>query len=95
VTTYSFRCEEHGAVDVRRSFGAAPAVAPCPLCERPMRRVWTAPMVSLAPRAAVEAIDRAERSRTEPDVVTRLPGRPGRPGRTVAATPAQRRLPRP
>jgi hypothetical protein len=79
-------------IDVRRGFGAAPIVAPCPVCGRPMRRVWTAPMVSLAPRAAVGAIDRAERSRTEPEVVTRVPGRPGR---TIASTPAQRRLPRP
>ncbi|MCE3549901.1 zinc ribbon domain-containing protein [Pseudonocardia sp. RS11V-5] len=93
MTTYSFRCEEHGTIDVRRDFGAAPPVAPCPLCGLPMRRVWTAPMVSLAPRAAVEAIDRAERSRTEPEVVTRVPGRPGR--RTTAPTPAQQRLPRP
>jgi hypothetical protein len=58
-----------------------------------MRRVWTAPMVSLAPRAAVAAIDRAERSRTEPEVVTHVPGRPRRV--VAPTTPAQRRLPRP
>jgi hypothetical protein len=53
-------------------------------------------MVSFASRARMAAIDRAERTRDEPDVVTAPPPRPAR-GRVPATppNPALQRLPRP
>jgi hypothetical protein len=57
--------------------------------------VFTAPLLSLAPRALVRAIDRTERTRDEPDVVSSLPPAPSRRVAPVAQNPALARLPRP
>jgi hypothetical protein len=53
----------------------------------------TAPMLGLADRGRMSVIDRTERSRTEPDVVSSLPRQPGRPGARL--DPRTRALPRP
>lgn len=92
---YQYRCHRDGTVDLRWPMGAAPQRATCPLCEGAVVRSISAPMVSLAPRARVAAIDLAEKSRDAPEVVSSLPSRsPGK--RTPRATaPAQQRLPRP
>jgi hypothetical protein len=53
-------------------------------------------MVSFAPRALVAALDREEKSRYEPDVVTSLPRSGNRKATPMAPmTPALARLPRP
>jgi hypothetical protein len=57
----------------------------------------TAPMLGLADRGRMALIDRTEASRTEPAVVSGIPGAP-RPGRTAPAPrldPRTRHLPRP
>jgi hypothetical protein len=58
-----------------------------------MRRLFSPPALRLSSRALVAAIERDERSRTDPEVVTAIPARAGRPAR--ATHPAQQRLPRP
>lgn len=95
MTTYQYRCGEHGAFDVRAAMGSAPPQAACPTCDADSRRLFTAPTLRRVAPAVGAAVDRAERSREAPDVVTAPPprGRPSRP--VVPANPALQRLPRP
>ncbi|UGS37036.1 FmdB family zinc ribbon protein [Capillimicrobium parvum] len=93
---YEYRCEHHGAFDVVRDMGTAPGSIGCPACGSRARRIFSAPMTSSTPPALAAAIDHAEKTRGEPDVVTSLPPRP-RHERTAVLplTPTLRRLPRP
>ena len=96
MTTYEFRCRDDGLFDVEAPMGSAGSVASCPACGGDGARVFSAPMLALADRRLVAAIDRADKSRDEPEVVTSLPpsGR-RRTQRTVSPEPALKRLPRP
>jgi putative FmdB family regulatory protein len=95
---YEYRCERDGLFDVPAPMGRAAPARSCPACGAPSARRYGAPMLSKAgraPRGVVTAIERAERSRERPDVVTAIPT-PGR--RTPVATaqnPALQHLPRP
>ncbi|MEO8688297.1 MAG: FmdB family zinc ribbon protein [Solirubrobacteraceae bacterium] len=94
MATYEYRCEEDGAFEVTRALGTAPESVSCPACGSEGRRVFSPPMLTSTPRALVAAIDHAEKSRHEPDVVTSLP--PARRRTPVLPlTPTLRRLPRP
>lgn len=109
MSTYSYRCDRHGAVDVQLPIGTATPTRRCPSCDAHMPRVFTAPMLGLAPRAILAAIDRTRASAESPTVVTRPPdaGRRARQtpalpnparstaARSTAANPAWRRLPKP
>ena len=96
MATYQYRCDEHGLVETTRPIGTAPAELSCTACGRPARRTWSSPRLALADRRVVSLLDRTERTRESPDVVTALPARPpGRRTPQVRASPAQRRLPRP
>ena len=76
--------------------GQAADVSPCPICDDEAVRVFSAPMVLLAPPAMVAAIDRAEKTRDEPEVVSSLPRRhPSKRTPMASPNPALRRLPRP
>jgi hypothetical protein len=59
--------------------------------------VFTVPMLSLASRERMAVIDRAEKSRDEPEVVTSLPRTGHRRPRVASANtnPALQRLPKP
>ena len=93
---YEYRCRRHGAFDVTRAIGTAPASVPCPDCGRAARRVFTSPLLARTPPALVAAIDHAEQTREAPDLVTALPRRPPRERTPVLPlTPTLRRLPRP
>ncbi len=94
---YVYRCAEHGVTEHSRPIGAAGRTAPCPTCGSAAARVFTAPRLSLGSSARRALIDRTERTRDVPDVVSAPPPRPsgrGRPDPT-ASNPALRRLPRP
>jgi len=93
---YEYRCDRDGVFELLRPLGAQPASTACPVCRGDARRVFSTPMLRRAPRALVAAIDHAEKSRTEPEVVTSLPPS-GRRRRTpvVPLTPTRRRRPRP
>ena len=74
-----YRCVLDGVVDVSQPMGTAGSQRPCPVCNSEAVRVFLAPMLSLAPRALVAAIDGTEKTRDEPDVVSALPhAGPGR-----------------
>jgi hypothetical protein len=96
MTTYAYRCSQDGDFDISRPLGTAPTKSVCPVCHDEAARVFRAPMLSLAPRALVAAIDRTEKSRDEPDVVSAVPPRSVH-GQNSTATqnPAWQRLPRP
>ncbi|HYV15486.1 MAG TPA: zinc ribbon domain-containing protein [Conexibacter sp.] len=93
---YEYRCDQHGAFEVTRAIGTAPASIACPTCERGARRVFSKPMLVSTPSALVAAIDHAEQTREEPDLVTSLPpADPRRRTPVLPLTPTLRRLPRP
>ena len=75
--------------------GAAPADVRCPACGAAAARVFTAPRLSFGSPARRALLERTERTRDEPDVVS-TPPQP-RPGRRagVLGNPALSRLPRP
>jgi putative FmdB family regulatory protein len=93
---YEYRCERDGAFEVTREIGTAPAAIACPVCASEAVRVFSSPMISLAPRALVAALDHEEKTRHEPEVVTSLPPAPAHKRTPVLPlTPTLRRLPRP
>src|ERR1700674_1746412 len=99
MATYEYRCEQDGVFEVTRPLGTAPESVTCSLCGSEARRVVSMPMVlrgSSGSRAWVAAMDHAEKSRYEPDVVTSLPSTGARRRTTVLPlTPTLRRLPSP
>ena len=93
---YEYRCARHGVVEISRPVGGAGDREPCPVCDDVAVRVFSTPMISLASRAVVAAIDRTEKTRDEPEVVTSLPRRhPSKRTRLAPPNPALQRLPRP
>jgi hypothetical protein len=96
VATYQYRCVQDGDFDMRLPIGTATPKSLCPVCDSEAARVFRAPMLSLAPRALMNVIDRTEKTRDAPDVVSALPPRTGRnPKPAVAQNPAWRTLPKP
>jgi len=94
---YEYRCAEHEAFELLLPLGTAPADAPCPTCGASAHRVFSVSMVKTGSRGAVfDAIERADRSRHEPEVVSSIPaaGRMRQPN-VARMTPALARLPRP
>jgi putative FmdB family regulatory protein len=96
MATYEYRCDQDGVFDVSRALGTAPESVACPICASAARRVFSKPMLSSTPLELVAALDHAEKTRDEPDVVTSLPRAPAHK-RTpmLPLTPTLRRLPRP
>jgi putative FmdB family regulatory protein len=94
---YDYRCARDGAFEATWPLGTAPNAVTCSICGGEAKRVFSSPMLSFSSperHARRAAIERAEKSRTEPEVVTCLPPRRRSPA-TAALTPALRRLPRP
>ncbi len=74
---------------------AAPTIA-CPSCSQEASRVFSPPLTNRVPRNVAGLLDKTERSRHEPDVVTSLPPRPPHKRQPMAPpNPALQRLPRP
>jgi putative FmdB family regulatory protein len=93
---YEFRCDHDGPFEVIRPLGSAPESMACPVCAGEAGRVYSTPMISLAPRALVAALDHEEKTRHDPDIVTSLPPAGARKRTPVLPlTPTLRRLPRP
>ena len=94
---YEYHCDQDGVFEITRPLGSAPKSVTCSACGSDSRRVFSAAMVRNGSRAALfAAIDRAEKSRYEPEVVTAVPSA-GASRRTpvLPLTPTLRRLPRP
>ena len=94
---YEYRCERHGVFEVMRPMAATPPWAPCPCCAGQAQRVLSAPRVMRSSRSGwLAAIERAQKSRYEPEVVTSPPDTGStRRGRAACLTPALRHLPKP
>jgi putative FmdB family regulatory protein len=93
---YEYRCDQDGVFEVMRAIGTAPASIACPVCEREARRIFSKPMLTSTPSGLAAAIDHAEKTRDEPDLVTSLPPAGARRRTPVLPlTPTLRRLPRP
>lgn len=91
---YEYQCDQDGVFDVMRPLGTAPRSIKCEQCGGEAMRILSVPLVRSAVRAAwTAAIDHADKSRYEPEVVSSPP--PARRGRTLQMTPALWRLPRP
>ena len=94
---YEYRCDQDGVFETSRPIGTAPESAACPACGSEARRIVSMPMVMCSSRSAWSAaIEHAEKSAHEPEVVTSLPSTGARrPARVAKMTPALARLPRP
>jgi len=94
---YEYRCDRHGLSEITRPLGMAPKSVPCLVCGSEARRVFSVATVKSGSRSALlAAMDHAEKSRHEPDVVTSVPSTGVRKRTPVLPlTPALRRLPRP
>ena len=97
MANYEYRCDQDGVFEVTRPLGTAPGSVSCSVCGSEARRVISLPMVRSGSRSAWSAaIDHAEKSRHEPEVVTSLPSTGARRRTPVLPlTPTLRRLPRP
>ncbi len=81
---YDFICEDCGPFEQRRSFAEASDPMMCPSCGEEARRIYSMPATRRMPAALSSAMNRAEKSAHEPDVVRRpeggtLPGKKYQP----------------
>ena len=74
---YEFSCEDCGLFEQRRSFAEAGDPLACPSCGREARRVYSMPSTRRMPAALSGAMERAENSAHEPEVVRRPAGGTG------------------
>ncbi len=96
MVAYEYRCGHHGLFVVDRPMGGAPDTVACATCEGEATRLFSAPMLRRAPADRLALIDKAEKSRDEPDVVSSLPQRhPSRRTPLAPPNPALQKLPRP
>jgi len=73
--TYSYRCPSCGPFDVRVPMSALREQVPCRVCSAPSARVFQAPYLASGHSAVNRAIQRAEASAEDPQVVHDLPGK--------------------
>jgi putative FmdB family regulatory protein len=97
VAIYEYRCERDGVFDIARPLGTAPQTAACPACGHEAARVISLPTIKSSSRSPLfAAIEHAEKSRHEPEVVSSVPATGAkRPVRMAKMTPELARLPRP
>ena len=72
---YEFLCQSCGSFEERRSFEAAGEPMHCPECGDEARRVYSMPATRRIPTGLYEAMDRSEKSASEPEVVSHPAGR--------------------
>ena len=94
---YEYRCDQHGVSEITRPIGMAPESVTCLVCGGEARRVFSVAMVRSGSHTALfAAMDQAEKSRHEPDVVTSVPSTgASRRMPVLPLIPTLRRLPRP
>lgn len=99
MTIYAYRCAADGVFETAWPLGTAPESNICEVCGGEARRVFSSPMLSFSSPQSHElsaAIEHAEKTRDQPEVVTSLPPTGARRRTPVLPlTPALRRLPRP
>jgi hypothetical protein len=96
VVAYEYRCVRHGVFVVHRPIDHVDGPTLCSTCDSEATRLYSAPMLRRAPAGPMALIDKAEKSRDEPDVVSSLPPRhPSRRTPMAPPNPKLQRLPRP
>lgn len=70
---YEFLCESCGPFEERRSFESTAEPMSCPKCGDGARRVYSMPATKRMPAGLSKALDRSEKSASEPEVVRRRP----------------------
>lgn len=97
MTTYEYRCDgDEVYLEASFPFGAAPDSITCQRCGAQAKRVFSRPMIRSSRRDLASMLDRAEKTRTDPEIVTSLPPRDVRKRTPVVPlTPTLKRLPRP
>ena len=68
---YDFICKDCGPFETRRSLAEAGEPTGCPSCGGEARRVYSMPNTKKVPAGLSKAMDRAEKSAHEPEVVSR------------------------
>ena len=71
---YEFLCGECGPFEERRPFEEAENPAVCPECKSAARRVYHMPNLKTMPTSLSNAMNRAEKSTHEPEVVRQPEG---------------------
>ena len=71
---YEFLCQECGPFEERRSLEEPREVASCPGCSAEAGRVYSVPGIKRMNAGLSRAVDRAEKSAHEPEVVRRRAG---------------------
>ncbi len=71
---YDFVCDDCGPFEQRRSLAEAGDPMACPKCGEEARRVYSMPHTKRMPTGLSKAMDRAEKSAHEPEVVRRPAG---------------------
>ena len=97
MATYTYRCSDDGPAEATFPIGTAPQEMDCPECGRPIKRMYTAPMISAADQARMNLIDSTHATADTPEVVTSIPrgGRiNSRPTRMAPPDPRLQKLPR-
>ena len=94
---HEFRCPQHGVFERMLPLDAPSSQTSCPQCGADALRQMAAPRVLRSSRSQwTQAVERAQKSRHEPEVVTSVPASGARRRiRQVPMTPALQRLPRP
>lgn len=90
---YVFRCHRCGRFDAEHPMASVPGSCPCLSCGDPARRIITAVALSQAGSPRRRAVEAAERSAEEPQVVAGPPPRPSTP--PITRDPRHQKLPRP
>lgn len=90
---YEFRCARCGVFDSHHSMADVPRERDCPYCADKARRMFSAVGLSRLGSPEAKAIDHAQRSASEPEVVTGAAGR--RRATPVTTDPRHQKLPRP
>ncbi|MEW2287484.1 FmdB family zinc ribbon protein [Streptomyces sp. NPDC047841] len=91
MATYEYSCSRCGSFDVKLPIGTAPTQWKCSRCNDAARRVYSSPAFASTSPAVAALRERSERSRENPEVVTRVAGN----ATPSPAHPALARLPRP
>lgn len=90
---YEFRCARCGVFDSQHTMAEVPRERACPQCADPARRIFSAVGLTRLGSPQAKAIDRAQKSASEPEVVSGPASR--RRATPVTANPKHQKLPRP
>lgn len=92
--SYSYQCVQGCTYDAKFEMASVPAEMECRVCGSDARKMITAPYLSRAGEAAFGLMDRAARSASEPEVVSRIPQQGRKRTQPITSNPIHQKLPR-